>query len=362
MGNCKFLRQKKQVKINGEWVDTRSYRYLPYCDVRTPSIVIKNSKPYEEISYGLKSEYPNMPPDYKHITLDENGNGYIELKSDDILDVVDLPDGKYYPSYQSSELEIKGCTVTTPNLYAGYGKIVFTCSKIISDDDNHNNYYNKYKDAYSYIYNGVDTSKSTNMGGMFYECVKLTSLDLSGWNVSNVTDMSIMFDGCSGLTSLDLSGWNVSNVVDMHYMFSNCRNITSLDISRWNVSNVVNMGGMFYGCSGLTSLDISRWNVSNVTDMGFMFAYCESLTSLDLSGWNVSKLKCKNHIFAGCSSLQTLDISGWDLTDDCNVEMFVGCKSLRTIYMRNCPIFTIFSIEDSLKNAHILDQVTIIRE
>ena len=47
MANCKFLRQKKQVKINGEWVDTRSYRYLPYCDVRTPSIVIKNSGPYE---------------------------------------------------------------------------------------------------------------------------------------------------------------------------------------------------------------------------------------------------------------------------------------------------------------------------
>ena len=32
MGNCRFLRQKKQVKINGEWVDTRSLRYLPLCD------------------------------------------------------------------------------------------------------------------------------------------------------------------------------------------------------------------------------------------------------------------------------------------------------------------------------------------
>ena len=122
------------------------------------------------------------------------------------------------------------------------------------------------------------------------------------------------------------------------------------------------MGGMFYECVKLTSLDLSGWNVSNVTDMSIMFDGCSGLTSLDLSGWNVSKLKCKIHIFARCSSLQTLDISGWDLTDDCNAEMFVGCKSLRTIYMRNCPIFTIFSIEDSLKNAHILDQVTIIRE
>ena len=52
MGNCKFLRQKKQVKINGEWVDTRSYRYLPYCDGGTPSVTVTNGSPNGYVYVG----------------------------------------------------------------------------------------------------------------------------------------------------------------------------------------------------------------------------------------------------------------------------------------------------------------------
>ena len=49
MGNCKFLRQKKQVKINGEWVDTRSYRYLPYCVSGIPCVYVRGGDPNEKV-------------------------------------------------------------------------------------------------------------------------------------------------------------------------------------------------------------------------------------------------------------------------------------------------------------------------
>ena len=49
MDKCKFLRQKKQVLVNGEWVDTRSYRYIPYCDGGTPCVIVKNSEPNGEV-------------------------------------------------------------------------------------------------------------------------------------------------------------------------------------------------------------------------------------------------------------------------------------------------------------------------
>ncbi len=42
---------------------------------------------------------------------------------------------------------------------------------------------------------GLDTSKVTNMYGMFYQCSSLTSLDLSNFDTSKVTNMSYMFSG-----------------------------------------------------------------------------------------------------------------------------------------------------------------------
>jgi surface protein len=52
----------------------------------------------------------------------------------------------------------------------------------------------------------------TDMGSMFYDCNKLTSIDLSSFDTSKVTNMSYMFDSCSSLTTLDLSNFDTSNV------------------------------------------------------------------------------------------------------------------------------------------------------
>ena len=124
MSNCKFLRQKKQVLVNGEWVDTRSYRYIPYCDGGTPCVIVKNSEPNGRIPYYINDYYGASG----YLTLDENGNGYLELESGDIFDGVGLPTRNGKPVYPSSEVEIKGCNVTTGNLSEGYKKIIFSCS------------------------------------------------------------------------------------------------------------------------------------------------------------------------------------------------------------------------------------------
>ncbi|MBO5826522.1 MAG: BspA family leucine-rich repeat surface protein, partial [Treponema sp.] len=103
---------------------------------------------------------------------------------------------------------------------------------------------------------------------MFYECYKLTFIDLSGFDTSNVTDMSYMFYDCEALTTLDLSGFDTSNVTDMSYMFYDCEALTTLDVSSFDTSNVTDMGYMFSLCSALTTLDLSGFDTSNVTDMG----------------------------------------------------------------------------------------------
>ena len=171
-----------------------------------------------------------------------------------------------------------------------------------------------------------------------------------GSNTSNVTHMGGMFYGCSGLTSLDLSDWDTSNVTDMNSMFQFCNGLTSLNLRNFNTSNVTHMNGMFYGCSGLTSLDLSNFDTSNVTDMDSVFNGCIGLTSLDLRNFNTSNVIYMNGMFDGCSGLTSLDLSGWNMSNVTSMYgMFAGCSNSLNIRMIGCSSETVKKIQDQLK-------------
>lgn len=123
--------------------------------------------------------------------------------------------------------------------------------------------------------NNFDTSKVTNMSGMFQGCTSLKTLDLSSFDTSKVTDMHCMFDGCASLTKLDLRGFGTGNVTDMRRMFKDCKSLKTLDISSFDTSKVTSMRCMFYGCKSLKALDLSSFKTKNVTDMKGMFACCQ---------------------------------------------------------------------------------------
>lgn len=102
------------------------------------------------------------------------------------------------------------------------------------------------------------------MQGMFWGCLRLTSLDVSSFNTSNVTDMNAMFGLCSNVTSLDVSNFNTSNVTDMNSMFQGCGMLISLDLSNFNTQSVINMDYMFSSCIRLTALDLSNFDMSHL--------------------------------------------------------------------------------------------------
>ena len=118
----------------------------------------------------------------------------------------------------------------------------------------------------------LNTSQTTKMNRMFYECRKLTSIDVSHFNTSNVTTMNGMFYECYSLTSLDLSHFDTRNVTDMGSMFYYCKVLTNLDVSHFNTSNVTNMTRMFTYCQSLTSLDLSNFDIRNVTNLSSLFS------------------------------------------------------------------------------------------
>ena len=178
----------------------------------------------------------------------------------------------------------------------------------------------------------LNTANVTDMSYMFYDCFRLTSLDLSNFNTANVTNMQSMFYNCGGLTSLDLSSFNTANVSNMSWMFRDCSGLMSLDLSSFNTANVTNMQSMFYNCGGLTSLDLSSFNTANVTDMSWMFRDCSGLTSLDLSSFNTSNVTNMNDMFYQCSGLTSLDLSSFNTANVTDMgDMFRDCSGLMSL-------------------------------
>ena len=351
MDKCKFLRQKKQVQINGEWVDTRSYRYIPYCDGGTPCVIVKGGKPNGEVFVNLmdKDDFANM---HKTMSLDGDGNGYLELKSDDIF------------AYVCAEWNEPSCVAEISGCYVSYfgdsndSKMNDISTVIISCSTFHRGRgYGLFAfRGKNLIFRGFDTSNTTDMSEMFNGTINITSLDLSSFDTSNVTDMHAMFANCNNLESLNVSNFNTRNVTDMSVMFSECYSLKSLDLSSFNTSNVTKMSGMFalgarrpndgiFFKSELTSLDLSSFDTSNVTDMHGMFGDCNNLESLDLRNFNVSNVTNMEMMFYQCTGLTSLDISGWDMSNVTNTNaMFQIDYSLYEIRMVGCNQTTINKI------------------
>ena len=265
MGNCNFLKQKKQVLINGEWVDTRSFRYIPFCDGGgTPSVTIRGGWKYDVVSIQTR-KYNSLIPmegngvEYKsyRIDLDRYGNGSVNLESDDCIMKISA-----HMKGRLCVAEIKSCYVSD---FGGENidEFIYYCSTFTRKPE-----YNgfdvpaeeKFKGK-KITFNGFDIAQEDNMDFrfLFTYCTGLTSLDLSSWNTSKVNQMECMFGGCSSLESLDLSMFDVSNVKTIWEMFWKCSSLTTLDLSNWNLLNdeepkPTYEGYTFHGCSKLKTV------------------------------------------------------------------------------------------------------------
>ena len=140
-------------------------------------------------------------------------------------------------------------------------------------DETDENYYHAYIGSDGIIYSNPDSSY------MLAEFAYLRSINFENFNTSKVTNMTGMFRDSARLVSLDLSNFDTSNVTSMESMFKSSFTMTSLDVSNFNTSKVTNMKNMFYGTK-MERLDLSNFDASNVTSMVSMFDNCEVLIEI----------------------------------------------------------------------------------
>ena len=198
------------------------------------------------------------------------------------------------------------------------------------------------------INSNFNSAKVKNMSYMFNGCKSLKSIPVTSLNTQSVTDMSHMFDGCEAWTAsfgeYNPWKWETGSVTTMEYMFYNCKKISSLNLSSWNTSNVTSMLCMFYGCEGIKEtsktnryalLNVENFNVSKVKSMYCMFSHCTGIKWLKLGKWKTSALTNMRSMFSECTSLREIDISNFTLAASTALNhAFYNCSRLQTIDMR----------------------------
>lgn len=180
-----------------------------------------------------------------------------------------------------------------------------------------------------------DTSKVKNLGNMFRECNNLISIDVSGFDTSKVTSLSSMFSGCSKLNNIDVTSFNTGNVVDMSSMFSSCSALTQIDVSGFDTSKVKNMADMFYSCSKLKNINIKNFDTSSLENIRYMFAGCQ-IENLDISNFDTSKVTKMDNMFKGCTKLKSLNLGrSFVINDEVNTDQMIESTSNYIIIKSN---------------------------
>ena len=139
---------------------------------------------------------------------------------------------------------------------------------------------------------------------VFYNCKRLTSIDLSGCtSLTNIGDRA--FYGCSKLTSADLNQCNSLTTIG-NSAFNDCIGLTSITLP----GSLTSIGDYaFETCRGLTSVVIP----ASVTSIGtYVFRYCGGLESIVVESGNTaydSRNNCNalietstNTLIQGCNN------------------------------------------------------------
>ena len=249
-----------------------------------------------------------------------------------------------------------------------------------------------------YFYSNNSDIDAKDMKNMFYNCISLKSVDLSGFNnyynsinMSNsfyncyslntitgfynlyISDTDNMFYNCSCLTYLNFNPRKVESKSNMEKMFYNCTQLKTLIFDLYTSSssssssdnfNPININNIFYNCFSLENLNFNYfrtdyiYEINNlfyfnkklksititknsftnelITNMKGIFKDLTSLISLDLSSFNTKNVEIMWDMFKNCKSLKYLDLSNFDTSKVTDMEsMFEDCISLISLNIKN---------------------------
>ena len=181
-------------------------------------------------------------------------------------------------------------------------------------------------------FENLNVENITNMSGMFKNCNKLKSVDLTHFKNVKPTDMMNVFSGCKELKTIDLRAIDLIDVNKYTNIFYNCNSLEKVyfpnDASQ-NKTSIYCLN-MYYNCNSMETIDMTVFSGKSI-NIASAFSGCSSLNSVK---FGANKLLAFNSTFLNCNSLVTLDISGFDVSNIDNMNKnFEGCGKLSNIIL-----------------------------
>ena len=159
-----------------------------------------------------------------------------------------------------------------------------------------------------------------------------------------------MFNSLKNIIKIDLSNFDSSKVTDMYGMFAYCYSLEYVNFNNFQTSRVTNMEGLFYECESLLYLDLSSFDTSLVTSMNSMFSYCYSLISLNINNFNTRTVTDMRYMFYYCISLISLNLYKFTISPNTNYYYMLN---IYPNYHKN----TIYCIND--RNKYIFNSLDV---
>ena len=286
----------------------KNNKLVGFCDTKA---MINNGNtvitmPYEHIEIEL----PNIDKDTLQIHAPKATTKKVSWSDGKQVDIDDV-NYKYKGCKTDKEVLAKG--------YDNYGYLADIASdgswtELLSDLEDGNTNIEEYMGGLFYDCVALTTFKSdlsslTNGGWMFSLCENLKSFDA---DLSNLTNGTRMFYWCTALTTFDS---DLSSLTHGNEMFCHS-NISTFESELPNLTHGV---VMFENCSNLTTFNCD--DMSSLTDGRFMFNVCSKLTTFTS---DLSSLTNGKRMFYGCTALSTFKSDLPSLTD--GSDMFFNCN------------------------------------
>lgn len=113
--------------------------------------------------------------------------------------------------------------------------------------------------------------------------------------------MSSFFEGFSALKSVDFSGLDTSNTTNVSRLFFNCKSLTDIEWGDNVFNNAANWSQSFALCKGLKDLDLTDLDMDNANNINLMFSWCDHLEELSLPYLYEDDINESSDVFYKCS-------------------------------------------------------------
>ena len=220
--------------------------------------------------------------------------------------------------------------------------------------------------------NTLNMSKVTSVGNMLQN-IKVSTLDLSNWDLSSCTNFNYFIVNNPNLTTVNTTGWilNTTSNIQNAYMIASCGNLTTISgTETWNTSKFTSFNESFRDLYKLSTFNMSNWNLSGVTSMTNMFSNNVLMNNVNMSGvtLNTTTSLAMNNTFFNCNSLTTViglkelnmskvttlsnafrgtllnaDLSNWNLSSCTDFSYMFSYKATGSNYTLNVSNWTLNS-------------------